>query len=451
MDRRTQISKTYRCAIYTRKSHELDLEQDFNTLDAQREAGENYIASQKANGWICLPEHYDDGGFSGGNLNRPALQRLMEDIRAGLIDIVVVYKLDRLSRSIINFAELQTEFDKYGVSFVSVTQEINTASSSGRMMLNILMTFAQYEREIIAERVRDKIAAAKKRGKHCGGYPVLGYDSDPVTKKLVVNKEEAETVKLVFRKYLETGSAHEVALELERRGCRGKVWTTKGGVRHDGQKVNNQMVYRMLKSPLYVGRVPHRDTSYPGEHEAIIDQATWDAAQKLLSTHLTHDAKRRTPRLQPFAGLVRCGHCNGAMTVRQTVKTKNRQYCYYICNEDTKRNIRSCPTPRLPAEEFESLVLREIATVLKTPTMLAEIDRRLGEDDNGGSIRQEVMVKLVANLEQLWEVMVPTERYSLVHKIVSRIVVFEDRLRVEFNRDGVVKLLQEAGMEAVNE
>ena len=165
--------KTLRCAIYTRKSHELDLEQDFNTLDAQREAGENYIASQKANGWFCMPERYDDGGFSGGNLNRPALQRLQNDIRAGRVDIVVVYKLDRLTRSLMDFSDLQEFFDRHGVSFVSVTQEINTSTSSGRMMLNILMTFAQYEREIIAERVRDKVAAAKKRGKHCGGYPVF--------------------------------------------------------------------------------------------------------------------------------------------------------------------------------------------------------------------------------------------------------------------------------------
>ena len=441
---------TLRCAIYTRKSHELDAEQDFNTLDAQREAGENYIASQKAKGWVCLAEHYDDGGFSGGNLNRPALQRLMEDIRAGRVDIVVVYKLDRLSRSLVNFGELQEFFEQYGVSFVSVTQEINTSTSSGRVMLNILMSFAQYEREQIAERVRDKVLAAKKRGKHCGGYPVLGYDVNPASKKLVINPREAETVRVVFKKYLECGSAKAVAVELERRGCRGKVWTTKGGVRHDGQKINNHMIYRMLKSPLYVGRVPHRGTSYPGEHKAIIDQATWDAAQKLLTAHLTHDAKRRTPRLQPFAGLVRCGHCNGAMTVRQTVKTKNRQYCYYICNEDTKRNVRICPTPRLPAEEFESLVLREIAKVLKTPTMLAEIDRRLGEDDNGRSIRQEVMTKIVANLEQLWEVMVPTERYAVIHDILKKIVVYSDHLHFEFNGDVVVKLLQEAGLEVVH-
>ena len=450
MEKKTQTLKTCRCAIYTRKSHELDAEQDFNTLDAQREAGENYIASQKANGWVCLPERYDDGGFSGGNTNRPALQRLMKDIRAGRVDIVVVYKLDRLTRSLMDFSDLQEFFDRYGVSFVSVTQEINTSTSAGRMMLNILMTFAQYEREIIAERVRDKVAAAKKRGKHCGGYPVLGYDSDPVSKKLVINPREAEIVRFVFKKYLECGSAKEVAIELERMGCRGKVWTTKSGIRHDGQKINNHMIYRMLKSPLYIGRVPHRDTSYPGEHEAIVDEETWRRTQELLATNLTHDAGRKSTKLQPFAGLVRCGHCGGAITLCHTVKGKKRQYGYYLCNEDTKRNIKTCPTPRIPAAEFESLVLRELAAVLNTPTMLARIDRRLEADDEM-SVRQEMTARAVAKLEQLWEVMVPTERYALIHNIVSRIVVFKDRLKVEFNRDGMVKLLQEAGLEAAHE
>ena len=450
MNTQTQTTKTYRCAIYTRKSHELDAEQDFNTLDAQREAGENYIASQKAKGWVCLAEHYDDGGFSGGNLNRPALQRLMEDIRAGRVDIVVVYKLDRLSRSLVNFGELQDFFEQYGVSFVSVTQEINTSTSSGRVMLNILMSFAQYEREQIAERVRDKVLAAKKRGKHCGGYPVLGYDVDPASKKLMINPREAETVRFVFKRYLECGSAKEVAVELERMGCRGKVWTTKNGVHHDGQKINNHMIYRMLKSPLYVGRVPHRDTSYPGEHEAIVDGETWRKAQELLAANLTHDAKRKSVKLQPFAGLVQCGHCGGAITLSHTVKSKKRQYGYYICNEDTKRNIKICPTPRIPAAEFEALVLKELTGVLKTPTMLAKIDRRLDFAEEDGSVRQQMLMKAVSNLQQLWEFMVPTERYAVIHDILRKIVVYSDHLHLEFNGDGVVKLLQDAGLEVVH-
>ena len=254
----------------------------------------------------------------------------------------------------------------------------------------------------------------------------------------------------MFKRYLECGSAKEVSIELERMGCRGKAWTTGNGVHHDGQLINNHMIYRMLKNPLYVGRVPHRDTSYPGEHEAIIDEETWRRAQELLAVNMTHDAGRKSPKLLPFAGLVRCGHCGGAITLCHTVKSGRRQYGYYLCNEDTKRNIRTCPTPRLPAAEFESLVLRELSAVLKTPTMLAKIDCRL-ETDDSTTVRQEMTARAVAQLEQLWEVMVPTERYALIHRIVSRIVVFKDHLKVEFNRDGIVKLLQEAGMEVKHE
>ena len=263
---KTNQQKIVRCACYTRKSHEVDVDQNFNSLEAQREACENYIASQKSNGWICLPQHYDDGGYSGGNLNRPALERLKADIEAGQVDMIVIYKIDRLTRCLADLSDLQEFFDAHDVSFSSVTQEINTSTSAGRMMLNILMTFAQYEREIIADRVRDRVVAAKKKGMHCGGYPVLGYDVNPVTHKLEINEKEAEIVRFVFDKYNECGSAKEVAAELEIRGCRGKVWTTRKGVKHDGQHINNMMIYRMLKSPLYIGRVPHKKTSYPGEH-----------------------------------------------------------------------------------------------------------------------------------------------------------------------------------------
>ncbi len=442
----TKLKRTFRCACYTRKSHEIDSEQNFNTLEAQREACENYIASQKANGWVCLPEHYDDGGFSGGNLNRPALNRLKEDIEAGKIDILVTYKIDRLTRCLTDFSELQEFFDAHDVSFVSVTQEINTSTSAGRMMLNILMTFAQYEREIIAERVRDKVTAAKKKGMHCGGYPVLGYDTDPMTRKLEVNEQEAEIVRFAFKKYNECGSAKEVATELELRGCRGKVWTTRHGVKHDGQAINNQMIYRMLKNPLYAGRVPHRNASYPGEHRAIITQEEWDKAQQLLKSNLTHDAKRRSPKLQPFAGLVTCGHCGGAITLSHTVKKGRHRYGYYICNEDSKRNFSICPTPRVPAADFEALVVKELAAVLKTPTMLAEIHNRLEEFGTGSALA----VRALENLNALWGVMCPAERYKLVHAIVRQITIFKDHIRLDFNRDGLMTLLTEAGMEAAH-
>ncbi len=429
---------TKRCAIYTRKSHEDGLEQDFNSLDAQREAGENYIASQRANGWVCLANRYDDGGISGGTLERPALKKLIADIREYKIDIVVVYKIDRLSRSLVDFSELQEEFDRYGVSFCAVTQEINTSTSSGRMMLNILMTFAQYEREIITERIRDKVAAAKKRGKHCGGYPVLGYDTDPVQKKLLINAEEAETVKFVFKHYLETGSAREVATQLVLKGHRGKSWTTRRGKVKEGQIVNNQMIYRMLKNPLYIGRVPHKDISYEGEHQAIIDMETWNEVQLLLKSNLTHDSSRRTPKANPFSKLVYCGSCGSAMTLSHTVKKGNRRYSYYICLEDSKRNISICPIKRMPANEFEKLVLAEIGKLFQTPTMFAKINQE--EQIITGSKLTEVL----QNIHAIWEVMCPAEKVKLLQAVIGKITVFEQRLEINWNVDGLLTLFAEA-------
>ena len=259
-----------RCAIYTRKSHDEGLEQDYNSLDAQRDAAMNYIASQRANGWQALPESYDDGGWSGGNINRPALQRMMTDLRAGLIDIVVVYKIDRLSRSLTDFAELQTEFEKYDVSFVSVTQEINTSTSSGRMMLNILMTFAQFEREVIAERIRDKLSASKKKGKYVGGLLPLGYRGDSVNMKMVIEPEEAKIVRLIYDEYLRTSSPKAVQRLLEGKGIRGREWVSKKGLRHGGRPLSIAVIRDILQNPIYIGKLRYHGKVYDGEHEGII-------------------------------------------------------------------------------------------------------------------------------------------------------------------------------------
>ena len=437
-----QIVEPKRCAVYTRKSHEDGLEQEFNSLDAQRDAAVNYIASQKANGWQLINESYDDGGFSGGNTNRPALQRLLQDVRAGKVDIVVVYKIDRLSRSLIDFATVLAEFNKYGVGFCAVTQDISSATSTGRMMLNILMTFAQYEREIIAERVRDKVSAAKKRGKNCGGFPILGYDSDPATKKLIINEQEAEIVRFVFKSYLKHGSAKAVSTELELKGFRGKSWTTRKGVRREGQKVNNQMVYRMLKNHLYIGLVEHKGNFYPGEQEAIIDRKTWAKVQTMLKSNMNHDNSRRTPKVNPFNGMIYCGSCGGAFSMSHTVKQGNKRYSYYICLEDTKRNFSTCPIKRVPANELEKLVLKEIGALFQTPTMLAKL---MDKGELGISTAQ--LQAVLKNIFDVWEVMNPAERCKLIQCVITRITVFENHIEIRPNLDGIKTLLAEAGME----
>jgi site-specific DNA recombinase len=277
-------TRRIRCAIYTRKSTDENLDNGFNSLDAQREAAEAYIASQRHEGWVALPNRYDDGGFSGSNMERPGLQRLLEDVGAGRIDCVVVYKVDRLSRSLLDFARIIEAFDRRGVSFVSVTQQFNTTTSMGRLTLNILLSFAQFEREIIGERIRDKVAATKRKGKYTGGVPVLGYGVDRVNHRLVINPQEADLVRHVFRRFIAAGSTTELAKELNAQGHTTKSWTSQKGQLRPGRPWNKGHVYRILNNLLYLGEVTHRGNRYPGEHEAIVPRDLWDKAHTILTT-----------------------------------------------------------------------------------------------------------------------------------------------------------------------
>ena len=432
-----------RCAVYTRKSHEDGLEQEYNSLDAQRDAAKNYIASQKANGWVVVPESYDDGGWSGGNVNRPALQRLMTDIRAGLIDIVVVYKIDRLSRSLTDFAELQTEFDKYGVSFVSVTQEINTSTSSGRMMLNVLMAFAQFEREQIAERIRDKLSASKKKGKYVGGLLPLGYRGDSENMRMLVDPEEAKTVRLIYDEYLRTGSPKAVQRLLHDRGVRGREWVSKKGVRHGGAPLTLAVIRKILQNPIYIGKLRYRGKIYDGEQDAIIPTELWDRVQSTFKSSAGSGRKRSGRDLKPFAGLVRCGHCDAPMFLASMTKADGKRYEYYVCHVDEKRAHHECPLRRVPAAALERLLLNKIAALLKTPTMLAKICD--GELRNVLDTRQAG--EALENVAVLWNEMFPVEKYKLIHSLVRRVVVLEDEVRIVFHAEGIVTLLKEAGVD----
>src|SRR5262249_17103061 len=264
-----------RCAVFTRKSTEEGLEQEFNSLDAQREAAAAFIQSQVSAGWSCLPERYDDGGFTGGNMDRPALRHLLEDIEAGRVDCVVVYKVDRLSRSLLDFARMMATFDQHRVAFVSVTQQFNTATSMGRLVLNVLLSFAQFEREIISERTRDKIAATRRKGKWTGGRPILGFDLDPDLGKLVVNADEAVQVRAIFELYLQHEALLPVVLELQRRGWTNKRWTTKGGLERGGRGFTKTNLHRLLTNVAYAGKVRHKQDVYPGEHPAIVSEETF--------------------------------------------------------------------------------------------------------------------------------------------------------------------------------
>jgi len=374
----TPRPKTIRCAIYTRKSTEEGLDQQFNSLDAQREAAEAYIRSQKCEGWEIVYDRYDDGGFSGGNIERPALKRLMEDIQAGKIDCVVVYKVDRLSRSLLDFARVMGTFDKFDVSFVSVTQHFNTTHSMGRLTLNILLSFAQFEREIIGERIRDKLAAQCRRGQWTGGYPVLGYDVDRSerTPKLVINSEEATKVRRIFSLYLELKNLLPVVQELDERGWTNKLWHSKKGLPMGGRAFDKGSVHALLTNPIYCGKIKHKTDLYPGQHQAIVDTDIFDRVQAQLRENGFNRGNRMPSKHGGLLkGLIRCPDCNVAM-VHNMTKRNSIVYRYYTCVRAIKRGRQSCRHPSLPAGEIEAAVVDQVRDISRDIKLRDEIIRQ---------------------------------------------------------------------------
>lgn len=377
----TTPSSLVRCAIYCRKSSDDGLDQAFNSLDAQRESGEAYITSQKALGWVALPERFEDGGFSGGNMDRPALTRLLAEIEAGKVDRVVVYKIDRLTRSIRDFGRIVEVFEKHNVSFTSVTQAIDTGTSMGRLMLHILLSFAAFERELASERTRDKIKASRQRGLWTGGRPVLGYDL--VDSNLVVNEAEAKIVRSIFEKYLEHRSLRRVLEELDSRGIRNKTWTSKTGSQMGGSKFVKNKLWHLLSNPLYVGKVPHKSDVYPGVHTAIVDQNVFDRVQRILTEN-----GRAGPSLERnryggvLKGLLRCAACGCAMT-HTTTTNRGVTYRYYCCHVRQSMGKKRCSSEMLPAEQVETFVLDKVRGTLADPALVAmvfDVARAHGEE-----------------------------------------------------------------------
>ncbi|MCT4635381.1 MAG: recombinase family protein [Rickettsiales bacterium] len=304
-----------RCAIYTRKSHDEGLEQSFNSLDAQRLAAESFIASQSHEGWECLPTLYNDGGYSGGNMERPGLQKLLQDIRDGKIDCIVVYKIDRLTRSLLDFAEIIKLLDECKCSFVAVTQSFNTSNSMGRLMLNVLLSFAQYERELTSERIRDKFAASYKQGIWMGGVPPLGYD--PKNRELIINEDEAKTVRLIYQKFLELESVMATAKIMNQLGYKSKTWTSKKGKQYQGKSFNKNLIRYILKNPIYAGKIACKGKLYQGRHKAIIEEEIWKRVQVLLTSDKVNTVVNPISRINSAAllkGLLICGCCGAKMT-----------------------------------------------------------------------------------------------------------------------------------------
>ena len=428
-----------RCAIYTRKSTDEGLDQEYNSLDAQRDAGLAFVASQRHEGWVVVGDGYDDGGYSGGNLDRPGLKRLMADIEAGEVDIVVVYKIDRLTRALSDFAKLVDVFDRNGVSFVSVTQQFNTTTSMGRLTLNILLSFAQFEREVTGERIRDKIAASKARGMWMGGMPPLGYDV--VERKLVVNAAEAELVSGIFCRYAEHGSAAQLVRELAIEGQTTKSWVTQGGLHRPGRPIDQQYLFAMLRNRIYLGEMVHKGESYPGQHQAIVSPELWNAAHAFIERRKQGPREHRTEHPALLAGLLFAP--DGQRMIHHFTKKKNgRLYRYYVPYLHKRRNAGATLQPgatdvgALPAAEIETAVLEQIHLALRSPEILVATWRSCQRHAAGADLDEAHVVIAMQRIGAVWEQLFPIEQQRITQLLIERIQLHGQGLDILWREDG---------------
>lgn len=424
--------KKLRCAVYTRKSTDEGLDKEFNTLDAQREACEAYIASQRAEGWVLVHDRYDDGGYSGGTLDRPALKRLLADIEQGLIDVVVLYKIDRLSRSLMDFAKLVETLEAHGVTFVSVTQSFSTTTSMGRLTLNVLLSFAQYEREIIGERIRDKVAASKARGMWMGGKVPLGYDV--ANRKLIVNEDEAPRVRRVFELFVETGSGVETVRRLQAEGVTAR----------SGRPLDKGDVYKLLNLRTYIGEVTHKGNIYRGEHEAIVPRDLWDRAHAILQVSpRIRAAQNRQHAPALLKGLI-FGIDGRAMSPTHAVKN-GRRYFYYVAQRVLKADtdVGDSIVRRVSAAQIESAVISQVRALLRQPEIV--VGAWLAARREAPDLAEHEARDALHRLHPLWEELFPAEQARIVRALVERVVVgpagAEIRLRVE----GLAGLVRDLG------
>ncbi len=418
-------SRRRRCAIYTRKSTSEGLDQDFNSLDAQRASCEAYIESQTQESWTLLPTQYDDGGFSGGSMNRPALKILIDDIEKGRIDIVVVYKVDRLTRSLSDFARLVELFDAKQVSFVSVTQAFNTTTSMGRLTLNVLLSFAQFEREVTAERIRDKFKASKEKGMWMGGRPPLGYDIKD--RHLIINAEEVDRTTHIFERYLALGSVLKLSQELKRRNIHSKYWITQAGKETGGNTFTRGALYSLLQNPIYLGKIRHKELIHEGQHDGIIPQALWDEVQRLLKTNRVARANAsnaKTPSL--LTGMLEDPH--GLRLKPSHCKKGNRRYRYYIGADIS-----------LPARGIEMLVIDELAAFLENQSLIAG----LFQNDSASDL-QAMLEVAHTTVERLKS----NPRRSVLKSLLNKIVVSPDQLDIHVNLHGLREMICNDGSDA---
>ena len=424
----TKITPKVRCAIYTRKSSEEGLDMEFNSLDAQREACAAYILSQKPEGWVAVADRYDDGGISGGTLERPALKRLIADIEFGKVDVVVVYKIDRLSRSLMDFAKLVEVFERRGVTFVSVTQSFNTTTSMGRLTLNILLSFAQFEREVIGERIRDKVAASRRKGMWMGGYVPLGYRVE--NRKLLVDEVEAASVRLIFERFVKLGSIKLLMRELQAANIRSRR----------GYMLDKGALYKLLNNRVYIGEAVHKGEAYPGEHEAIISADLWQRARAIMGESPRMRANQtRLSGPSLLRGLIFSPN-GDAMSPSHTRKG-DRLYRYYVTQSVLKRGPGTCPVGRIPAAEIEMAVIEQLRGFLRAPELIVRTWMTATQHDE--RLTEAEVRDAFERLDPMWDELFPAEQARIVQLLVERVDVKVDGIAIRLRTAGLTKLLGE--------
>ncbi len=430
-----------RCAIYTRKSSEEGLEQEFNSLDAQREACEAFVRSQKHEGWSVLPQLYDDPSYSGGTMERPALKRLLADIAAHRIDAVVVYKVDRLTRSLADFAKIVEVFDAHSVSFVSITQAFNTTTSMGRLTLNVLLSFAQFEREVTGERIRDKIAASKKKGLWMGGQPSLGYDVKD--RKLVVNEAEAAIVRMIFRRYLELGSVRALKAALDEERVVSKLRTAADGSPYGGKSFSRGALYLMLQNRIYRGEIVHKGTAHPGEHAPIIDEDLWSSVQLRLEANGVERREGQAPAKSNLLTGMLFDADGQPMTPTHAVK-KGVRYRYYVprrlvTGTKSEKGNPETSGQRIPAANLEGLVVQRLRSFFADPVAVIESLPRHRCDAPSQKRATEATMEIVRALddrrEDAWD--------TIFRPMIVRVQARLDRIDVDLSAERLVERLLE--------
>lgn len=435
----TSTKPRFRCAIYTRKSHEEGLEQAFNSLDAQRMAGESYIASQAHEGWECLPILYNDGGYSGGNLERPALKRLMQDIKDSKIDCIVVYKIDRLTRSLLDFSKIIELLDEHKCSFVAVTQSFNTSNSMGRLMLNVLLSFAQYERELTSERIRDKFAASTKLGIWMGGTPPLGYD--PKDRELIKNNKEAEIVKAIYHTFLETESVTETVRAMNALDYKTKTWISEKGRKYQGVAFSKKAIYHILQNPVYAGKIRHKDKIYQGKHDPIIDPEAWEKSQVIFMRKDDRVLKPATRISAPplLKGILYCGCCGAIMTPSYCMKKNGIRYRYYTCSSKHRLTNERCSIKTVSAAEIEGLVTDQIHKLLARPEIVAQVITAsvVAKYDNEDERLQDIqIIEALKNASRVWDELFLLEQVRIAHLLIKKVILTPEGVDIRVFNEG---------------